>query len=295
MIINDYIKEKRDIVDYWLEKYLPLETDPPELIHKAMRYSIFAGGKRFRPVLILATGETLGLNQDELIEPACAIECIHTYSLIHDDLPCIDNDDYRRGKLTNHKVFGEAIAVLAGDALLTIAYKILSHSKVAMEKPSIGIKLIEEISNAIGTKGMIGGQVLDISYEKKAVSEDDIMQMEYMKTARLIQSCVKISAIISEANDYIEKLLSDYGKKIGIAFQIIDDLLDVKGNREQLGKSVGKDAIAEKATLCSLLGYDIAMKKANDLINEAIKNIKEVDKYYLLSQLGLYILNRLEK
>lgn len=292
-MIEGYLRKKRKLIDEQLSKYLPAEEESPELIHKAMRYSVFAGGKRFRPILLLATGKTLGTSEEDLLEAACAIECIHTYSLIHDDLPCIDNDDYRRGKLTNHKVFGEAIAVLAGDALLTIAFQILSQSKIAKENPHIGIRIIEYISNAIGTEGMLGGQVFDITYEKMLVSGDEIIKMDFMKTARLIQASVIVGAIISQAEAGIEKILSVYGANIGVAFQIIDDLLDIKGNAAELGKAIGKDAAMQKATLCSLLGYEPAKQKAVDLINEGIQCIKELDKFNLLTQLAQYLIKRL--
>lgn len=292
-MIEDYLREKRKLIDEQLNKYLPAEEESPELIHKAMRYSVFAGGKRFRPILLLATGKTLGVNEEDLLEAACAIECIHTYSLIHDDLPCIDNDDYRRGKLTNHKVFGEAIAVLAGDALLTVAFQILSRSKIAKENPHIGIRVIECISDAIGTEGMLGGQVFDITYEKVQVSSNEIIKMDFMKTARLIRASVMVGAIISEVGMDIEKILSAYGENIGISFQIIDDLFDVRGNAAELGKAVGKDGLMHKATLCSLLGYEAAKQKAVDLINEGIQFIKELDKFNLLTQLAQYLISRL--
>jgi len=294
MVFEEYLKRKREVIDKYLDFLLPSEESLPRLLHRAMRYSIFAGGKRFRPILLIAVGETLGVEEEYLIEPACAIECIHTYSLIHDDLPCIDNDDYRRGKLTNHKVFGEAIAVLAGDALLTIAFQILSKSRIVEENPRIGMKIIQCISQAAGTCGMLGGQVLDISYEDKEVTDEEILEMDFMKTAQLIKASVMVAAYIAEADAGTEIKLGRYGEKLGIAFQIADDLLDVQGSEEQVGKKVRKDILAKKATLCASLGCDAAREKAESLIKEAINEIKSIDKFLFLEGFANYVLNRVK-
>jgi len=291
-MIAEYLKEKRELIDTQLSVVLPDRTIEPTVIHEAMYYSVFAGGKRLRPVLVIAAGETLGVDESYLIEPACAIECIHTYSLIHDDLPCIDNDDLRRGKPTSHKVFGEAIAVLAGDALLTWAFHILACCKAAQEKPYTGVKIIECVSKAVSTYGMVGGQVLDISYEKKKVSAKEIMKMEFMKTANLIQASVMIPALIADVPEEWYRALSIYGKNIGLAFQIVDDLLDIKGSKENMGKATQKDIMAEKATLPSLVGYKAALKRARHYSKTAQDAVALCDKKNLLAEIAEFLIQR---
>lgn len=290
-MIENYFNEKRNLINASLKKLLPDINQMPSLIHEAMHYSVFAGGKRLRPILVLAVGETLQIEEDFLLEPACALEFIHTYSLIHDDLPCIDNDDLRRGKPTSHKVFGEAIAVLAGDALLSHAFHILSNSKIAKEKPHIGMEIIFQISEAICTGGMLGGQVLDILYENKKITQDEAFQVDLLKTAKLIKTSVIIPAIIAGSKEKMQ-LLEQYGENIGIAFQIIDDLLDIKGEEKKLGKSIGKDLKAKKATLPSLLGYDKAFELARNYVQQAISIISKIDSKYLLTNIAQFILSR---
>jgi len=290
-MIETYLKEKRILINESLKRLLPDINEEPSLIHQAMHYSVFAGGKRLRPILVLAVGETLSIDESYLIEPACAIEFIHTYSLIHDDLPCIDNDDLRRGKPTSHKVFGEAIAILAGDALLSHAFHILSESKIAKEQPDTAIEIMSFITDAICTGGMLGGQVFDILYENKKITEKEALKVNLLKTAKLIKVSTIISAIIAKA-DKEKTLLEKYGENLGMAFQIIDDLLDLKGNEKELGKSVGKDLTSGKATIVSITGYDNSLALAKKLIEEAISAISPLDSKLLLTNIANFILSR---
>jgi len=268
MQIKEYLKEKAKEVDLFLDKFLPPETAYPEVIHKSLRYSIFAGGKRIRPILCIAAYETVTEQPYQKIAPLfCALELVHTYSLIHDDLPCIDNDDYRRGKLTNHKVFGENIAVLAGDSLLTLAFEFLSRA--AIER-NILLKIIEEFSYSIGTKGLIGGQVVDIISEGEKISKKTLKYIHLHKTASLIESSLKIGALAAGAKPKELSALGKYGQNIGLAFQVADDILDVVGNAKNMGKTLGKDEAVEKATYVKVYGLQKAKLILNDLVSEAV-------------------------
>ncbi len=290
-MIETYLKEKRILINESLKRLLPDINEEPSLIHEAMHYSIFAGGKRLRPILVLAVGETLSIDESYLIEPACAIEFIHTYSLIHDDLPCIDNDDLRRGKATSHKVFGEAIAVLAGDALLSHAFHVLSASKIAKEEPDTAIKLISAISDAICTSGMLGGQVFDILYENQKITEKEALKVNLLKTAKLIKVSTIIPGIIARV-DKERILLEKYGENLGMAFQIIDDLLDLKGEEKELGKSIGKDLTSGKATIVSIIGCERSIALAKKFIEEAVNAVSSLDSKLLLTNIANFILSR---
>jgi geranylgeranyl diphosphate synthase, type II len=267
--IQQYFQTKVALVDEWLDRLLPPESEGPSIIHEAMRYSVFAGGKRLRPILAIAAGEIFGANERELLPAACALELIHTYSLIHDDLPSMDNDELRRGRPTNHIVYGEAMAILAGDALLTQAFRALTD--YPSSNPERQLQVIAEVARAAGTSNaLIGGQVLDIQFEGKPVQGDQLEQIHRAKTGALIRCAVRIGAIIGGANPGELEALTIYGEKAGLAFQVADDLLDGTATSQELGKTAGKDAASQKATYLSLYGVEGARRKAERLCNEAI-------------------------
>jgi geranylgeranyl diphosphate synthase type II len=273
--ITDYFKQKASLVDKWLDRLLPLETETPSTIHQAMRYSVFAGGKRLRPILTIAAGEIFGAPERELLPAACALEMIHTYSLIHDDLPAMDDDDLRRGRPTNHVVYGEAIAILAGDALLTQAFRTLAdyESSIAEKK----VRVISEVGQAAGTtRALIGGQVLDIQSEGKAINGKELESIHRAKTGALIRCAVRVGAIIGGANEKELAAVTEYGEKAGLAFQVADDLLDEIATSEELGKTAGKDAASQKATYTALYGVDGARKMADRLRLEAMAAARSV-------------------
>ncbi len=273
--ITLYLKEKRALVDTFLKSYFAKSLSPP-VLYDAMKYSLFAGGKRIRPILMFASYEACGGNPEDIISQATSVELIHTYSLIHDDLPAMDNDELRRGKPTNHKVFGEAIAILAGDALLTESFLMMtgttSHGKKF--KPTYLINAIREIAFAAGACGMVGGQAQDILSES---SEPDIHTLYFIhlhKTAALIRASVRIGALLAGIRGNKLKSLTTYGENIGLAFQIIDDILDIEGNTVELGKSAGSDIKKNKMTYPSLIGIEESRKKAQDLVSEGIDALR---------------------
>src|SRR6202140_4019779 len=272
MTLAEYLGHQQDRIDEALERWVPPESAQPESIHKAMRYSLFAGGKRIRPILCMAAAEAVSDSPIGIESAACTLELIHTYSLIHDDLPALDNDDLRRGRPTCHKVFGEAIAILAGDALQTHAYETLARLRCPAEAR---VRIIEEIARGTGTvDGMIGGQVVDLEAEH---TRPDLSMLEYIhrsKTAALITASVVSGGLYAGANeDAVEKLRA-FGKSIGLAFQIVDDVLDVTQTSEQLGKTAGKDTAAEKATYPALFGIDESLKKADALVEKALASLQ---------------------
>jgi len=277
------------MINVYLDHVLPQADSHPVPIYRAMRYSLFAGGKRIRPALVLMTAETLAGDPEELRAVAAAVEMIHTYSLIHDDLPSMDNDDFRRGNPTNHRVFGEAVAILAGDALLTAGLKLLSDAAYSAE---IRCTLISQLTRAIGTEGMIGGQVLDILSESKVIDRVELEMLHGMKTASLIAFCAVAPAIVLQQGKDIESALGQYGEAIGLAFQIVDDILDVEGTTQSLGKTAGKDSKAHKATYPSLIGLPESKSLAADLIQSAILSIAPFDQRGYLTSFAKYILER---
>jgi len=277
------------LIHEYLDRLIPAEDAAPEPIHRAMRYSLFAGGKRLRPILSLAVTESLGADPEIALPLAAAIEMIHTYSLIHDDLPSMDNDDFRRGKPTNHRVFGEAIAILAGDALLTSAMELLANGSY---EPAVRCRLIAMLASAAGTRGMIGGQVMDIGSETKILDRVDLEKLHGMKTAALIGFAAVGPAVLLQSGEEAERALSQYGQLIGLAFQIVDDILDVEGKTEILGKTAGKDQSSRKATYPSLLGLEESKRLALDLVNTAIQAVGAYDPYTYLEQLAGHILQR---
>jgi geranylgeranyl diphosphate synthase type II len=258
-----YIEQKRHQVDLLLDKYLPREDIYPQVLHQAMRYSVLAGGKRIRPILALTAYEAFGGRDENIIYPAaCSLEFVHTYSLIHDDLPCMDDDDLRRGMPTLHKKFDEATAVLAGDALHDLAFRLLAESGSS--------RVVTELATAIGTFGMLGGQMADVEAEGKDVSLEEIQFIHSHKTGALIRASVRIGAILAGIDEKLLSRLTLYGEKIGLAFQIIDDILDVEGDQEKLGKKVGSDCKNKKATYPGTMGVARAHEDADRLIDEAI-------------------------
>ena len=275
MDIERYLSATKKEVEECLDRLLPAETEEPAAIHRAMRYSIFAGGKRLRPTLILASGESLGGPRDTLLYLGACVEMIHTYSLIHDDLPALDNDDLRRGRPTCHKVFGDAMAVLAGDALLTRFFQLavdLPHIPVTARMAIIG-----EIALAIGTvEGMIGGQVVDLESEGKPISPPVLEYIHRSKTGALLTACTRCGAIASECSPEQLRTLSSYGAKVGLAFQIVDDILDVTASSEKLGKTAGKDAKVKKATYPALYGIESSRAKARELVLSAIADVEDL-------------------
>jgi geranylgeranyl diphosphate synthase, type II len=266
-----FFEEDRLAVDAQLEKLLPLETTPPASIHEAMRYSVLAGGKRIRPILCLETARIFTTDVTPALHPACAIEFIHTYSLIHDDLPALDNDDLRRGKPTSHKKFGEAAAILAGDALLTLAFEVVAAAPVDAERR---VAMLTEIATAAGTvNGMVGGQVADLEAEGKPVAKKMLEYIHRSKTAALIRASVTAGALCVGASKEDVARLRRFGEKIGWAFQVTDDILDVEESSTALGKTAGKDIAQQKATYPAVYGLERSHEIANDLATRAIAEL----------------------
>jgi geranylgeranyl diphosphate synthase, type II len=267
------LEERRLAIDEALDRALPATLAWPETIHRAVRYSLFAGGKRIRPILVLAAGEAVGGERSDLMPLACAVEMIHTYSLIHDDLPAMDNDDLRRGKPTSHKVFGEAIAILAGDALLTRAFHLMAEGTTEMNETRLRRRVAATslLGEACGTTGLIGGQVEDLESEGKAIDASTLERLHRAKTGALLSACVRGGAILGGAgpDDDDTGRLARYAAAIGLAFQVVDDVLDATEGAEQLGKTAGKDQAAHKATYVSVHGLPRARAMANDLLVEA--------------------------
>ena len=286
-----YLLENREMVDIALNHHLPSAHTEPCILHEAMRYSVFAGGKRIRPILAIASAEILGENKSNIMPFAVALECVHTYSLIHDDLPSMDNDDMRRGKPTSHKVFGEATAILAGDALLTLAFEILSSAELVRIFPCHRIMtVIRDLGNACGCGGLVAGQVMDMSCEGKMVDEDAVRKIMLNKTAALIMVSLTGGAKLAGATDDESAIFSAFGEKLGLAFQIRDDLLDLEGDAEKLGKAVKKDRNRGKATYPSLYGSELARDLIKSLLDEAGELISKLGaKALMLRQLTEYM------
>jgi geranylgeranyl diphosphate synthase, type II len=250
--IRDFLATRAASVNKALDRFLPSPKTRPATIHRAMRYSLFAGGKRLRPALCLGAAQACGGNEAEALPLACAVECVHTYSLIHDDLPAMDNDEYRRGKLTNHKVFGEGIAVLAGDALLTQAFEIAAQCKGWPHYPHGTIVL--ELARAAGSLQLVAGQVADLEAEGKRITTAQLRYIHERKTSALLCCSVRLGGMSANCSPAQLDALTDFGYHVGLAFQVIDDILDVTQTSEQLGKTAGKDAKAQKATYPAIVG-----------------------------------------
>jgi geranylgeranyl diphosphate synthase type II len=292
MDIERYFSEAKAAVDRSLDRLLPAESEEPPTIHRAMRYSVFAGGKRLRPILVLASGESAGGNRETLLHLGSAIEMMHTYSLIHDDLPALDNDDLRRGQPTCHRVFGEAIAILAGDSLMTRSYQVLSELPGISD--SVRLTIVREMAYATGTvNGMIGGQVADLESEGKKVSAAMLEYIHRSKTGALLAVCPRSAALASGASPEKLASLTGFGRKIGLAFQIIDDILDLTASSTDLGKTAGKDERVQKATYPAQYGLKTSHAKARELINAAIEDLEDFDAGAdPLRGLARFILNR---
>jgi len=264
--LTSYLEERIRLVEAALDKFLPKVDTLPSTLHDAMRYSVFAGGKRIRPVLMMAACEAVGGTAPQVLPAACAIEMIHSYSLIHDDLPAMDDDDFRRGKPTNHKVYGEATAILAGDGLLTEAFILLSNPEVWPDRPAeMQRELIHLLARSSGSRGMVGGQVVDMESEGKPI---DLPTLEYIhthKTGALILAAIEMGAVIGAADEAQRQALRRYGEAAGLAFQIADDILDIVADQTELGKDVGSDQARGKATYPALLGLDEARQRAREL------------------------------
>jgi geranylgeranyl diphosphate synthase type II len=267
-----YLDKRIALIDRALNRFLPRASAKPATLHQAMRYSLFAGGKRLRPVLALATAEACGGSLEDAMPAAASVECIHTYSLVHDDLPSMDDDDLRRGRPTNHKVFGEGVAVLAGDALLTIAFEILAQARPTPRYPVAA--LIADLASAAGSRWLIGGQVADLEGEGKKLAGAELQYIHRCKTAALLTASIRLGAMSANATPAQLAALTDFGQALGLAFQVIDDILDVTQTTEKLGKTAGKDVKATKATYPAIFGLDHSRKEAHRLTRKAHAALK---------------------
>ncbi len=294
MDLQTYLTEVNTLVERALDRWLPGQKVNPGIIHQAMRYSIFAGGKRLRPVLAIAASESVGGTQGKALPAACAMELIHTYSLIHDDLPAMDDDDFRRGRPSNHKVYGEAVAILAGDALLTYAFELLVRESLNLgSEPGVVAVLVQELAQAAGTAGMIGGQVLDLQAEGRKVDLAGLEEIHHRKTGALLKAAVRLGAIAAGAAQEQLADITAYAEALGLAFQIKDDLLDVEGDSLKLGKPVGSDVAKNKSTYPSILGLD---RSKSMLAEQTDKAVKLAGKFGarggILADLALFVRDR---
>ncbi|KAM1017725.1 hypothetical protein ACFX2I_047133 [Malus domestica] len=289
---DEYMSTKAKMVDKALNEAVPLQY--PKKIHRAMRYSLLAGGKRVRPVLCLASCELVGGDESLAIPAACAVEMIHTMSLIHDDLPCMDNDDLRRGKPTSHKAFGEETAVLAGDALLSLAFEHVAAKTTKVVSPERVVRAITELGSAVGSLGLVAGQMVDIQSEGKEVTLRELEYIHVHKTAKLLEASVVCGAIIGGGGEGEVERMRKYARCIGLLFQVVDDILDVTKSSEELGKTAGKDLASDKATYPKLMGIEGAKNFAAELVAQAVQELAHFDAaraaplYYLAN----YIANR---
>lgn len=294
MNIKSYLAKKKTIVDKALDKLVPPANMFPASVHEAMRYSLFAGGKRVRPILAIAAAEALGAKTSDLLPLAGSLEFIHTYSLIHDDLPAMDDDDFRRGRSTCHKVYGEAIAILAGDGLLNLAFEVLSDPRRTKSVSANRLlSIIREIGAASGVHGMVGGQVVDMESEGKDI---DLPTLEYIhthKTGALIRASVRVGALYAKASEKRLKALTRYGERVGLVFQIADDILDITGKQDEIGKDVGSDLKKDKKTFPGFYGLEGSRLRANEVADKAIHSLRDFDrKADPLRELAKYIVNR---
>lgn len=267
-MLKQYWQAKCVIIEQRLQELLHPKSTYPPTIHQAMRYSVLAGGKRLRPVLVIAAAEAVGGKLEEVLDIACAMEMIHTYSLIHDDLPAMDNDDYRRGKPTSHKVYGEGIAILAGDALLTYAFEVMAAAKISDQGRLLTV--MREIAQAAGTLGMIGGQVIDLESVGKQIDHQTLEYIHRAKTGALFRASLRAGAILAGATEEQLTCLTEYAEHFGLAFQITDDILDIVGDEQKIGKPVGSDMKNMKVTYPSLFTLPVARKMAEETIGKAL-------------------------
>jgi geranylgeranyl diphosphate synthase type II len=294
MDIKAYLTKKRSVVDKTLEALVPRAKSYPPKVFEAMRYSLFAGGKRVRPILAIASAEALGAKTAGILPVAGTLELIHTYSLIHDDLPVMDNDDFRRGRPTCHKVYGEAMAILAGDGLLNMAFEALSDPRRLKAIPAGRlVAIMREISLASGVFGMVGGQVVDMESEGKDVDFPTLEYIHTHKTGALIRASVRVGALYAKASERRLKALTRYGEMVGLAFQIADDILDIVGTQEEIGKDVGSDLKKGKKTFPSFYGLEESRRRANEVAGHAVAALRDFDrKADPLRELAKYIVTR---
>lgn len=292
MELKQYLSQQRKRIDTALKQVLPACGGPAANLMEAMHYSVFAGGKRLRPVLVLAACEAVGGASDLALKPACAMEMIHTYSLIHDDLPAMDDDNYRRGVPTNHKVFGEATAILAGDALLTEAFSLLSNPIDGL-RPEVQLRLLNLAATSSGCQGMVAGQVVDMAAEGQENSIDTVDFIHRHKTGAIILASMQMGALIGNASTAQFTHISNFGHFAGLAFQIADDLLDIEASQEELGKDIGSDEARGKATYPAVLGLEASRRKAAELHEQALAELEEFGAAAEpLRQISAYIINR---
>lgn len=289
MPLPNRFREYVELLNQHLDRNIAPEDAAPQPIYRAIRYSLFPGGKRFRPLITMAAAEALGIRVEDMLPAASAVEMVHTYSLIHDDLPSMDNDDYRRGKLANHKVFGEAIAILAGDALLTASFEQIA---AASYDPATRSRLIHLLAQAAGTTGMIGGQVMDMVNATRTLTREALEQVHSMKTAALIRFAALAAPVIAKAESEVENSFAEYGNCIGLAFQIVDDVLDIESTSEVLGKTAGKDQSMKKVTYPSLIGLKESKQLASNLIHQACRSVQKFDRDSSLAILAQHVLER---
>lgn len=291
MDFKEELKKKAALVEEALDRFLPLPDTYPPLIHQAMRYSVMGGGKRLRPALVMAAAETVGGCAEDVLPAACAIELIHVYSLVHDDLPAMDDDDYRRGKLTSHKVYGEAVALLVGDALLTLAFKLLSQCRNT--SPEAVVRVINEVAAGAGTLGLIGGQVVDTFSAGEEIAESTLEYIHRHKTGAMYRVSLRTGAILAGTGEKDLACLTEYAEHMGLAFQIKDDILDLEGDEKKLGKPVGSDVRNKKATYPALFGLDQSKEMARLAVNKAAAALsvfgQEAD---FLRSLALFVIER---
>ncbi len=291
--IRDYLKKRKEEIDRYIENFLPEEGEGPTLLRKAMRYSLLAGGKRLRPILAITTYEALkdkNTKYNEIMPVATALEYIHTFTLIHDDLPALDNDDLRRGKPTNHKVFGEAMAILAGDALFIESFNLLLKSTLS---PNTLVRIMQTLTQEIGISGVIGGQVTDIQSEKDLICDTSTVKyIHEKKTASFIRASIEVGAIAANADENIIETLKNAGTKIGLAFQIVDDILDETSTPEELGKTPGKDRMSGKCTWVKVYGLKQAKEDAEQLKNEAVQILDSIPNTTILKEIAEFIVRR---
>ena len=290
-MLKELWKERQQLVEEQLVRELEQEPPLDARLAESMRYSLMAGGKRLRPILLMAAADAVGAKGTDYLTAACALEMIHTYSLIHDDLPAMDNDDYRRGKLTNHKVYGDDMAVLAGDALLTLAFEVIARQQHT--DPATLLRVVQEISTAAGMNGMVGGQAIDLESEGHRIPMQELQKMHMGKTGALFRAALRSGAILAGATEGQLAALTSYAEGFGLAFQITDDILDVTGDEKLIGKPVGSDIRNEKSTYVTLTSLDEAQRLAKETVDKAVKALAvfgpEAD---FLRQLVRYMLER---
>ncbi len=293
MELKKYLTEKADKVNSALDTLLPPDNKSRSKLYRAMRYSLFAGGKRIRPILVLAACEAVGGKEAEAMNTACAFECIHTYSLVHDDLPSMDNDDLRRGKPTCHKKFDEATAILAGDALLTFAFQLIAESALNGADKAEASRVVLEAANGAGPAGMVGGQMVDIESEGLEISFAELEKIHILKTGALLRAAVRGGAILGGAGKDELSSLTRYGESIGLAFQIADDILDIEGTQGEIGKAVGADVRLKKATYPAFIGLEESKERSRELVDRAVDSLESFGpSAEPLRQIARYIVDR---